>query len=753
MAETGISTHILYTWQDIKDFRAYVESQEFSVIAMDVETDSAVEHEALVYGIGVCFESHQAFYIPIINQVGVSPWSIEEVQKITTWLSELFKSKKLIGHNIIFDVLVWEQNFAIDLSPYIYSDTILQKHVVDEERPFGLKEVAVKYLGKWADKAQKALYDSIEANGGSTTQTNMEMYKADTDILGEYCAYDTILTFRLFHLFEERIKQENLRTLFYDEEIMPLYREVTIPMRKKGFRVNVPYFQILNMSLIQDLGGLEATLYSELQPKLQKFEDAVLAKDYPPKPKGLFPKYYAEVINFKLPTTELGKITLTKKTIATLSPDTVEQGEFVAWLKGDIEYLNPERVGQAQRAWNRDLEGTDRVFNFKSNNHLKWLFFEEYGFSPLSHTEKGEPQVDDDFLETIKSQCSWVSTLIEYKKLLKIKSTYVEGLLESEYEGTIYPSWIQFGPPSGRYACRGYNLQNLPRVKDEDAGLSPLVLKYVNAIKRGFIAPEGHKIVNADYSQLEPCAFSEACGDEKLQDVFRNKQDLYSAIAINIWGLFDASADKKADNYLKTLYPEHRQKAKVIALAIVYGSEAGRVAKLLDVEYTEAQDIIDNYLNAYPGLKDYINKCRVDVCTQGYVRTKYGRIRHLPEAKRLYKYHGFKLLDRRWAKQKGLEELSWQFKNMLNLSQNFPIQGVAAHIVNRAAIAMNRKFKELGLDAQIIAQVHDELTCIAKEEQAEQVRLVMKDCMENTTKIAVPLSADPIIGDNWAESK
>ena len=218
------------------------------------------------------------------------------------------------------------------------------------------------------------------------------------------------------------------------------------------------------------------------------------------------------------------------------------------------------------------------------------------------------------------------------------------------------------------------------------------------------------------------------------------------------WNL-DASADKKADNYLKNLYPEYRQKAKIIALAVVYGAEAGRISKLMGISYDEAQEVIDNYLDSYPGLRKYMEECDTMVCTTGLVKTKYGRTRHLPEAKRLFDIYGYRLLDRKWVKSKGLGETAWKFKNMLNLAKNYRIQGVASHVVNRAAIAMSRKFKELGLDAQMIANVHDEITCVCKEEQAETVRDIVRDCMQNTTKIAVPLIAEPLIGKSWAEVK
>lgn len=746
--------NFIYTWEQMKEFRNYVENNNFSLMFLDTETDNKNEKLANLYGVGICFEDHEGFYIPIRKLGGDKWWTTDQENKISTWIYSLCQKKKVVGHNIIYDVLVLFYNWGWDITEYIYSDTILQKHSIDEERPMGLKEVSVKYLGSWADKAQKALYENIEKNGGKTTKDQMDMYKADTDVLGEYCVWDVLLTLKLFHLFQAKMEEEGLIKLFYEEEIMPLYREVTIPMKRKGFTINVPYFKQLNKEINSDINTLLSEIRNEIKEEVKEFEQQLLDKDYPAKTGGTFPKIVAELLSFELPKNKTGGITLSKTALdKILEPQLEDHRNFLYWLKG-LEELDPKIKVQAQRHWYfKDNPEESTVFNLKSNNHLKWLFFEKLKETPLGKTDAGEPQVDDDFIDSIKDSYSWTQKLSDYKKLTKLKGTYIEGLLDRHINGVLYSTFVQFGPPSGRYASMDPNLQNLPRVKEEDAGLSELVLKYVNSIKVGFIAPPGYKLVNADYSQLEPCAFSEACGDKKLQNVFINKQDLYSAIAIDVWGLNDASADKKAPNYLKNLYPEYRQKAKIIALAVVYGAESGRISKLMNISYDEAQEIIDNYLDAYPGLKNYMEECNKLVCLNGYVKTKFGRTRHLPEAKRLFNSYGYKLLDRKWVKKNELGEIAWKFKNMLNLAKNYRIQGVAAHVVNRAAIAMNKKFKELGLDAQMIAQVHDELTCISREDQAEQVKAIMKQAMEETTLIAVPLVAEPLIGNNWSECK
>jgi len=262
--------YMINTIDDLIELQKYVADNNFPLVSFDLETDGVNESICNIYGIGIAFQEDEAFYIPLKNNKG-EEW-FNDINPIVDWVTQICKSKKLIGHNIIFDTLVWDYSFGINLVPYIYSDTILMKHMIDEERPFGLKEVAIKYLGEWADKAQKEMYDSIEANGGSITKTNLEMYKADTDILGKYCAWDVMLTLKLFNIFQLRLEKEGLSKLFYEDETMPLYREVTIPMKRQGITLDTEHFRKIKVDIQAKLIELEDKLYSDIYTYISDFE-------------------------------------------------------------------------------------------------------------------------------------------------------------------------------------------------------------------------------------------------------------------------------------------------------------------------------------------------------------------------------------------------------------------------------------------------------------------------------------------------
>lgn len=754
--QPSFQTFIINTPELLDSLKKYALAVDSEYLAYDVETNSKIEKKADLYGIGLAFNTNKAFYIPWRKPDGSKYWDAITESNITTFLTNTINIKKVIGHNVIYDALVTENQLGIDLTPNIHADTILMRHSLVEDGDFALKEIAVQELGPWADKAQDKLMNEVLAAGGSWTKDQKDMYLASTETLGEYCCWDVILTMMLFELFEPRIVSEGLYDLFYKEEIMPLYKEVTINMKRKGFPVDVAYYQNLKVEITNEIGKLEDDIMNLIKNDIKSFEEALLEKECPVKATGNFPKYYAEAAGIPLPVNAKTKaITLAKKAVELqkqAAPQFSELYDHILQIE-PRKPLNPFMIEKAQRLcfFERNPD-SKHIFNLRSNDHLIELVFNRWGFQPIEHTDGGKPKIDDDYLDTLKGN-PVIDKLLDYKKLNKLLSTYVDGILDRQLQGIIYTSMLQFGTTSGRFSSRDPNLQNQPRIKDEDSGLSQLVLKYVNAIRKGFVAGKGYKVVNADYASLEPVCFAHVSGDQKLKNVFINGEDLYSRVVIETFNLTGVSAIKKDPLFLKNIHPEKRQVGKVIALAIPYGAEAARIAEILGITYKEAQEIIDKYLKGFPNLAKYMYRQNYEAKRNGLVKTEFGRIRHLKEAKAMWALYGDDLLDFKWAKKNNKTDLRRKFKNSLNNAKNFPIQGLAAHIVNRAMIAIARQFKLEGIDGYIALQVHDEITCIVREDQAVRASSIVKDCMENTTKISVPLGAEPLIADNWGEAK
>jgi len=702
---------------DLPALLQFVKEEAPQHMAFDTETNSISERKALLWGISFCFSEAEAFYLPVRSATGDVLISNVELH---AFIKSLTDNTKLIMHNGIYDVLVIENNIKLALTDKLYHDTILSKHLLDEERPFGLKEVSVKYLGPWADLAQKELHDSIKSNGGKTTKEDMEMYKADTAILGKYGAWDAMLTFLLFKQFEPRIlASKELTSLFYQEETMPLYKEVVIPMRRHGFPIDVKHFEKIQADIKKDISELEESIQLELFDYVQEFEKTILEKKLKITPRSVLGRQLMERYGY--------------------TKDTFPVDPLSTHYEDCYNFFC-------------EKEETKWVFNLASNDHLAWLFFDKLGIPVEETTETGKPKIDASTIEELATDHEFAKKIIDYKKLQKLLGTYINGALERHTDGIVYPSYLMFGTTSGRASMTGLNLQNLPSVKDEDSKLSDLVKKYTNAIRKGFVSLPKHYLADADYESLEPRCFSVVSNEAALQSVFKTGEDFYSAIARDVFNIRDASTFKKDGNFLGKKYPEKRKAVKAFALAAVYGAGAGRIAGLMGTRYQDAQDQIDQYLNAYPNLKAYMENCDQQALKTGVVRTAYGRERHLDYANMMYNKYGSKITNKAWAKSKGLEEVYWQVKNKLNNSKNFPIQGLAAHIVNRAMLAIARKIKEKNLKATVILAIHDQIIVHAHESCIAEVKDIVRDSMENTVKLAVPLRAEPMIATNLADS-
>lgn len=750
--QPNILVHTLRDDEDIKSVLTYIKAWEGCEISIDVETNHKSPHIAELWGFGFNLDGEESFYVPLrFKDRSYNQLITKDL--LLVLLTQLSTKYKILGHNFIYDYIVLKKYCDLDFKSNLHCDTILLKHTVDEERPHGLKETCVKYLGEWSDKAQDKLYASIEANGGTTTKDNLEMWKADTDVLAEYCGWDCALTYLLYKKLSIKLKEENLETLFYDDEVMPLYKKVTFGMNEYGFPVDVQHFKDLQTNIRVEIKTLEDTVHELIAPMIEPLCSELLNEEFPVKRTGNFPKAMAEVMGVQLPVNaKTGAVTLSRSVLQkTLDP----AHPYSQWLlDGASDSIVEDKTLDAQiKLFFDKYPDKNYIFNLKSNDHIGTLLFDILGEDVRSKTDSGKPAVDEDTLDGYKYKYDWINTFIDMKKLNKLEATYINSILEKQLDGVVYPSFQQFGTTSGRYSCVQPNLQNLPRVKDEESDISPLVLKYANEIKRGFIAPKGFKIIGADFSQLEPCAFAAASGDPDLQEVFRKGHDLYSAIAIKTFNLPEYSADKKAPNYLGLHRKEARQKAKVIALAVVYGAEAGRLRSILECTTEEAQDIINAYLDAYPNLRKYMQQCDEQLLKTGLVSSRFGRVRHVPKAKRLYEIYGNTIMNQREATKAGIKDLYWEMKNMRNLAKNHPIQSTAAYIVNKSSISMADKLALLCPKGYIAAQIHDELTCLIPEEFSLTSVDWLQRSMEDTVKIEVPLSAKPVIADNWADAK
>ena len=765
----------------------------YHTFSYDIETTGLIPTQEKVIGFSISGKVGEAYYIPHLTWDNKQN-KLVEIQSYnkTIELINMLKGKELLMWNGSFDVRFTRDFFNIDLTDELFADVMLMKHTVDEEGRFGLKSCAIQYqediglnIEEEANKEQIALKENVAKNGGTTTKDKYEMYKADLDVMGVYAAADADLTLRLALLFRKKLEKENLVDFFYDEEVMPLYKHVTIPMESNPVELDIDKIKYYKHKIEADIEILHKDVIDTLTacPEVTEWLEKVAVHKYPAKPSGNFAQRIVQEFELPLPISKTGKYSISKKNLEALPespaksyllrkgvdlekkckatrlakkmfPDAVEKDGFLlAW--GDIT------VNISIQLWKEFNNG---IVNISSKKQMGDIVFNHFCYQPLTTTKLGNAQFNDTMIQRLSDKGEvWASKLSDYNKLIKIKSAYMDRFIEKNIGGKYYFYYKQHGTLSGRYSS---DAQQLPRPKEEGE-LSPLVLDYNNAIRSFFVAGEGRKFIDADYESLEPHVFAHVSGDEKLREIFRKGHDFYSTIAIQTEKLEGISADKKAPNFLKKVNAPLRQKAKAYSLGVPYGMTPYALAKTLDVDEKEAVKLYNGYLDGFPELKKWMASSKRDAQQKGYVTTQTGRVRHLPKVKSIFKQHGDKLLNFKYRnkvqkdleKELGKEEAKKEvmgmyldYKNGINNSRNFQIQGLSASIVNKSMILIMKDFKLMRVDGYVCATVHDQVIVNVSDKDLDRAKKIVQNRMTTVVELSVDLKAPPEIADNWRDS-
>ena len=751
----------------------YQELAAAEVVALDTETTGLNTRKDKIIGASFTTKVGNGFYFPVMQyNKDIDDFSQFFIggESNRYWLTNLFKllkGKKLITHNGAFDTTIIMYDYGIDLLEDLWIENMLIVHTVQEEgafsfgQPFALKAIAKMYQNEIgidvdteANKEQIDLKKIIAENGGSTTKINYEIYKASFHTLARYACADTDLTMRIALLFTKKLLDEGLEKFFFEDEVMPVYREVTVPMERRGIKLDLDLINRTQKEIEVEMSRLKEEIVSSIL-QIESAQDWIVTqafcKKYPPKASGKFGQKFVEMFELPLKKSKKGTYSLNRKAIEVL-PESIYK-KFLLDPKGDHGVDEVELLKVSIALWQEENDG--ELINIQSPNHLGDIAFNFMKLKPLSQTKKGKDQFNDDFIASISDQFEWAEKLRVYKKLGKISSTYVDRLIREEQDGIFYPYFKQHGTVSGRY---GSNLQQLPKPKEDDEG-NPIVIEYNNRVRAFFIAREGYKFIDSDYESLEPHIFASISNDQNLQEIFDKGHDFYSTVAIRTEKLQDVSPDKKAPNYLKNVSPSKRNKAKAYSLGIAYGMSDYALAMTLGVPTKEGKKLRDAYLEGFPGVHAWLIRSRQFFRENGYINNKLGRVRHLWRGKGTYDKYGESIMDYKFRKELAREigqtkvhEEYMNYRNGLNSCLNFQIQSLAASVVNRAALAINRAIKANGWDGGVIAQIHDQLITEIREDQAKACSLLVQNLMENTTKLdGITLKAPPEIACNFLE--
>jgi DNA polymerase-1 len=350
-------------------------------------------------------------------------------------------------------------------------------------------------------------------------------------------------------------------------------------------------------------------------------------------------------------------------------------------------------------------------FNIDSPKQLQQVLFEKLGLPALRKTPKGQPSTAEDVLEELAGAYPLPRTVLEYRTLAKLKSTYTEKLPEqiNPDTGRIHTSYHQAVAQTGRLSSTDPNLQNIPIRTPEG-----------RRIRQAFIAPAGCVLLAADYSQIELRIMAHLSGDAGLLAAFADERDVHQATAAEVFA-----------QPLEAVTPEQRRLAKTINFGLIYGMSAFGLARQLGIDRGAAQRYVERYFERYPGVKRFMDETRARAREQGYVETVFGRRLYLPDIR------SGNAQVRQYAERSAI---------------NAPMQGTAADIIKRAMIAVDAWCERHAGRARLIMQVHDELVLEVPRAHLEEVHEAVRGHMSGAAALRVPLRVEIGAGANWDEA-
>ncbi len=381
-------------------------------------------------------------------------------------------------------------------------------------------------------------------------------------------------------------------------------------------------------------------------------------------------------------------------------------------IKVDIDFLKEmsqqvnTRLGELKKTI-YNLSGTE--FNINSPKQLSVVLFERLKLPVIKKTKTGY-STNADVLNTLAPQHKVVSFILEYRELDKLKNTYIDKLpfLVNSKTKRIHTSFHQTVTSTGRLSSSVPNLQNIP-IRTEMG----------REIRKAFIAEEGLVLLSADYSQIELRILAHLSRDESLLNAFKNDEDIHAHTASGIFN-FDQNIISK----------QMRRMAKVINFGIIYGMSSYGLARNLGIGREEAEKYINNYFFRYQGVKKYIDREKEEARKKGYVLTLLNRRRYLEGIN---------------SKDKNIREFNER------IAINAPIQGSAADLIKLAMIKIGESFKKERFKSRLLLQIHDELIFEVYKPELEKTKVIIKDIMEHSIKLSVPIKVNLKTGNNWAE--
>ena len=386
----------------------------------------------------------------------------------------------------------------------------------------------------------------------------------------------------------------------------------------------------------------------------------------------------------------------------------------ITGIKVDKDYLKEIEVelnNSMEKVLKEIYSYTDKEFNVMSPSQLATVLFEDLKIKYPKRVKDNKYSTSKEILDKIVLEHPIVPLILEYRTLAKLYSNYAVGLQdEIREDGRIHTIFTQTLTRTGRLSSISPNLQNIPARSE-----------YSKLIRKAFIPDSDSVILSSDYSQVELRIFAHMSHEDNLIQAFVNNQDIHTKTASDIFNV-----------PINEVTKDMRRNAKAVNFGILYGISSFGLSEDLGIDINKAKEFIDNYLASYPGILKYMEDAKANAYKNGYVKTLMNRKRIIEELK-----------NKNYLIRSSGERMAL----------NTPIQGTAADILKKAMVEIYEEFEKRGLKSKMLIQVHDELVFNVLNNELDEVSEIVKNIMENTIKLSVPLKVDIEVGNNWYEAK
>ena len=644
---------------------------------------------------------------------GIGPKTANSLIQRFGGIDELFKNTEMIDSSRLKDILSLSKEIAFlsrDLTlldknvPFDLEARDLKIGEIDTERACVLfKELGFKSLLKEFSK-RRNVSPGIQVEGVYTQELLQSILKSKKVVF--YISEEgSFISFRKkVHSFEA----EDIKNVLMNPDI----EKVSFDLKKqkaeaylKGINIAPPYFDVMVAAFLlgQDY-------------RADSFEDVVLEcigvslSNEGKADKAYYLEELSNILRNRLRTENLGRVFYRIE---------MPLIEVLSWMEESPISLNTSRLRKILSSLRERkdilkksiLLYSDKEVNLDSPKQLSVLLFSKLKLSPIKKTKTGF-STNEESLTKLLGAHPVVEKILEYRKLSKLISTYAGPFLESaeKNKGKIFPKFSQVSSVTGRLVSFSPNLQNIPIRGKEGKDFRSV---FIPSFKDGFI-------LSADYSQIELRILAHISGDRDLTTAFNSGKDIHLSTASLLFTKEESEVTSSERSF-----------AKRINFGIVYGISPYGLSKELKISVPEAESFIESYFLRYPKVKEYIDRTQEFVKKHKFVETIFGRRRYLGNIS---------------SPNKSLRE--YAFRQAVNA----PIQGTAADIIKIAMVSIYNRFKDLKMTSRLIIQVHDELVFDVERDELEQVGRIVKEEMERTVGLSVPLTVNIQSGRNWLEA-